>query len=93
MSSQIPASLLEQYGIGTHQVSLIFLTAATVSTPILFTAGRLLNRDKKPRKIVRFGKEKIVNWGPHTFSMLPIEYWAIMMPVFTIVFCAIFTLI
>jgi hypothetical protein len=93
MSSQVPARLLEQYGIGTHQVPFIFLAAAAVSTPLLFVAGKMLNRDKKPRKIVRFGKEKIVNWGSHTFNTLPIEYWAIMIPIFTILFCAIFTLI
>jgi hypothetical protein len=92
-SSQIPASLLVQYGFGLNRATLIFLLAAAVSTPLVFIAGKLLNRDKAPRRIVRFGKEKIVNWGSHTFYMLPVEYWAIMIPGATIVFYAIFTLV
>lgn len=93
LASQIPPALLAQYGMGATRATMIFLLGAALSAPLVFMLGTLLNRDKMPRRIVRFGKEKIVNWGTHTFYMLPIEYWAMMIPVATVVFYAIFTLI
>ncbi len=90
-ASQIPPALLDSYGFGVSRVGMMFLLAAAVSTPLLYLFGVVLNRQKVPRKIVRFGKEKTVHWGTHTFNMLPVEYWAIMIPVGTIVFYAIMT--
>lgn len=92
-ASQVPPDLIVQHGMGLTRVAAIFLLAAAMSTPLVFIAGTVLNRDKVPRTIVRYGKERIVNWGTHTFYMLPMEYWAIMIPVATVVFYCIFTLI
>ena len=51
----------------------------------------LVKRSTKcaPALIVRYGKKKIVSWGTHTFYFLPIEYWAWLIPVFTILSWAI----
>lgn len=70
-------------------VAAIFILAAILSTPLVLIAGLILNKNKVQRTIVRYGKKKIVNWGTHTFYFLPIEYWAWLIPVFTILSWAI----
>lgn len=91
LASKIDPAVIAQHGHGVSRVAAMFLVAAAISAPLLFVIGSMLNRTKVPRTIVRFGKEKTVHWGTHTFYMLPVEYWAGMIPVFTVVFYAIFT--
>lgn len=92
-ASQVPAELLVSYEIGLSRVAFIFLTAAAMSTHLVYIAGAVLNKQKSPRTIKRFGKDKVVHWGSHTFNMLPVEYWAAMIPAFTIVMYAILSLV
>ena len=96
LASVAACSQLSPEFTGVYRVSrvaAIFLLAAALSAPLLFIAGKVLNRDKAPRTIIRYGKERTVNWGTHTFYMLPIEFWALMIPGATLVFYAIFSLI
>lgn len=88
--SKLPPDLISRYGIGTSRVGAMFLLGALIAAPLLLIAGKILNRDKAPRTIVRYGKPRTVNWGTHTFYMLPIEFWAVIIPVATLVFYAIF---
>ncbi len=90
--SQLSPELIDQHGMGVSRVGAIFLMAAALSSPLLFIAGKALNRDKVPRTIVRYGKQRLVNWGTHTFFMLPIEFWSLMIPAFTLVFYVIFSI-
>ncbi len=92
-SSQVPPELIITYGMGVSRVEAMFLLAAAISAPLLFIAGKVLNRHKVPRTIVRYGKERIVYWGTHTFYFLPIEFWSGMIPVATLVFYVIFSFI
>lgn len=92
-SSQIPPNLISAYGMGASRVAAIFLGAAAISGPLLFILGKILNRDKVSRTIVRYGKERTVNWGTPTFNMLPIEFWAVIIPVFTLVAYGIFAFV
>lgn len=91
LCSQIPPEQIAAHGMGLSRVAAMFLLAAALSAPLIFIAGKILNRDKVPRTIVRYGKERTVNWGTHTFYMLPVEFWALMIPAFTLVFWVIFS--
>lgn len=93
LASNVPPEKLAQYGIGMSRAAFIFLSAAAVSAPLLYLLGSVLNREKHPRTIKRFGKDKVVNWGTHTFNFLPIEYWAGVIPLATIVGYAILALV
>ena len=93
LASQVSPDLITTYGMGVSRAAGIFLLAAVMSAPLLFIVGSFLNRHKTPRTIVRYGKERTVNWGTHTFYMLPIEFWAMMIPAVTLVLYAIFALI
>jgi hypothetical protein len=92
-SSQVSADAAEDYGMGLSRVAFIFFVAAALSTPLVFLAGAVLNREKMPQTIRRFGKEKEVLWGTHTFSMAPIGYWAVVIPGLTVVFFFVFRLL
>lgn len=92
-ASNIPPEKLTEWGIGLSKVSFMFLSAAAISAPLLFIVGTLLNREKHPRTIKRFGKDKVVNWGTHTFNFLPVEYWALIIPVATVIAYAILALV
>lgn len=67
----------------------IFLLASVISSPLIGLLGVALNQEKVERKIKTFGKERTVRWGTHTFYMLPIEYWAFVIPIVTVVSCAV----
>ena len=92
-ASQVPASWLSEHVSYLSSVSTIFFLAAIISTPLVLIAGLLLNKTKVPRTIVRYGKEKTVNWGTHTFYTLPIEYWAWFIPIFTILSWGVFSFV
>ena len=92
-TSQLSPGLISAYGMGLSRVAAMFLLAAAIAAPLLFITGKILNRDKVPRTIVRYGKGRTVNWGTHTFYLLPIEFWALMIPAATLVFYAIFSFI
>jgi hypothetical protein len=67
----------------------IFLLAAVVSALCCFVSGKLLNKEKAPRKIKPFGKERIVFWGRHTFYFFPVEYWGAIIPLVTVFVCVV----
>ncbi len=92
-SSQVSADVAAQYGMGLSRVALIFFMAAAVSAPLLGLAGAVLNREKVPLTIRRFGREKEVLWGTHTFYMAPIGFWVIVIPVATAVSYFVFPLL
>jgi hypothetical protein len=92
-SSQVSADAAEDYGMGLSRVACIFFVAAALSTPLVFLAGAVLNREKMPQTIRRFGKEKEVLWGTHTFYMAPIGFWVIVIPVATVASYFIFPLL
>ena len=89
VASQVPAGWFLENIPQLSGVAAIFILAAILSTPLVLIAGLILNKNKVQRTIVRYGKKKIVNWGTHTFYFLPIEYWAWLIPVFTILSWAI----
>ncbi|MES2889623.1 MAG: hypothetical protein V4739_16640 [Pseudomonadota bacterium] len=91
LSSQLVQAPLAWQGLEVSRVGAIFLLAAALSAPTIFIAGTVLNRHKVARKIFRFGKERTVHWGPHTLNLMPIEYWAFLIPAFTLVFYGVFT--
>lgn len=92
-ASQVPADWFAEQVPQLSRIAAIFFLAAIISTPLVLIAGLLLNKNKEQRTIVRYGKEKTVNWGTHTFYLLPIEYWAWFIPIFTILSWAIFSFI
>ena len=89
IASQVPAQLLSEYVPQLSRVTFIFFLAAIISTPLVLISGLLLNREKVPRTLIRYGKERTVNWGTHTFYTLPMEYWAWFIPIFTMLAWAI----
>ena len=93
LASQLSPEMIIQYGMGVSRAAAMFLLAAVISAPLLFIVGTILNRDKVPRTILRYGKVRTVNWGTHTFYMLPVEFWALMIPAATLVLYAIFALV
>lgn len=91
LSSQLVPTSVAWQGMEVSRVGAMFLLAAALSAPAIFVAGILLNRNKVERTIFRFGKERTVRWGPHTVSLLPVEYWAFLIPAYTVFFCVVFT--
>lgn len=91
LSSQISGDVAADYGLG--RVAFMFFVTAVLSTPLLWLAAAVLNRHKVPYTIRRFGKEKQVLWGTHTFYMTPIGYWVIVIPVATVAFYFLFPLL
>jgi len=92
-AGQIMPVLVPRYFPGFSIVSAIFIAAAAVSSPLIFLLGILLNRKKVERKIKRFGKERTVYWGTHTFSMVPMEHFALIIPIVTAFFVVVFTFV
>ena len=92
-ASQVPACFISEYFHYLSRPSAIFFLAAIISTPLVLITGLLLNKTKVQRTIVRYNKEKTVNWGTHTFYTLPIEYWAFFIPIFTILSWAVIAFI
>lgn len=84
LGSQVPKDVTAQHGMGLSHHAAVFFLAAALSAPLLWLAGALLNREKSARTIRPFGRERVVYWGPHTFYMFPIGYWAIVIPVATV---------
>ena len=93
LAGQVPAAAVAEHGLGLDRVSFVFLAAAAVCAPVLFLLGAVLNREKVPTTIRPLGREREVRWGTHTLYLMPIGYWALMMPVFTLVFFVVLTLV
>lgn len=82
-SSHFLTDKISLHGMQMSRAGAIFALAAIISAPLVFIVGALLNRRKFERKIIRFGRQKTVHWGNHTFSLLPIEQWAAVIPTIT----------
>ena len=92
-SSHLIADSIAWHGMKMSRAGAMFALAAIISTPLVFILGTLLNRRKIERKIFRFGREKTVYWGYHTFSLLPMEQWAAVIPTITFLLYAGFPLV
>jgi len=62
-----------------------FLLGAILTAILCYVVGKILNRVKFEQTIYRFGKQKIVCWGEHTFYMLPMEYWGLIILFVTLI--------
>lgn len=79
----VPPDMLASYGI-QNKAMFVFLAGAIVSAPLMWLIGGMLNKQKQEYLVKRFGKERVVRMGPHTFYFLPIEYYALIIPAATL---------
>ncbi len=92
-AGNVTPEFISDYGMGISRAGGVFMLAALISAPVLFIGGKALNRVKVPRTIRRYGKDRTVNWGRHTFYMLPIEFWAGIIPAITVLAFAVFSFV
>lgn len=92
-AGEVPHELISRYGMGISRAGGVLMLAGLISAPVLFIVGSVLNRVKVRRTILRYGKDRTVNWGVHTFYMFPIEFWAIIIPAITLLFHAVFSFV
>jgi len=70
----------------------VFLFAAFVSAATCWPLGRRVNPEKRPI-YWRFSREKTIRVGRNTFWLMPIEWWAWIIPATTILSLVIFHLV